>query len=90
MKAADSKMRAEKGGVSPYDLYARSKLLTNFRMRAALAPTSLRPMRDLERMSRRLPSLAGSMRITTSSLKPNQKVVAVALLLNSFRATRQA
>ena len=47
-------------------------------MRAAFAPTSLRPTRDFERTSMRLPAPAGAMRTTTSSLKPNQRVVATA------------
>lgn len=53
-------------------------------MRFALAPTSLRPTRDLERTSTRLPAPAGAMRITTSSLKPNQRVVATASILPAF------
>ncbi len=47
-------------------------------MRAAFAPTSLRPTRETERRSTRLPDPAAAMRTTTSSLKPNQNVVSVA------------
>ncbi len=48
------------------------------RIRRALVPTSLRPTRDTERTSTRVPPPAGVRRITTSSLKPNQNVVSVA------------
>ena len=47
-------------------------------MRAAFAPPSLRPRRDLERTSMRLPAPKGAMRTTMSSLNPNQRVVATA------------
>src|SRR5207244_11947036 len=48
-------------------------------MRAAFAPTSLFPTRDLERMSTTaLSAPRGVTRMTTSSLKPNHAVVAVA------------
>ncbi len=47
-------------------------------MRPALVPTSLPPTRDTERMSIRLPPACSRTRITTSSLKPNQRVVSVA------------
>ena len=47
-------------------------------MRRAFAPTSLRPTRDFERTSMRLPAPEGAMRTTMSSLKPNQRVVAIA------------
>ena len=48
-------------------------------MRAALAPMSLRPTREVERTSTTEPPFTpGRMRMATSSLKPNQKVSAVA------------
>jgi len=47
-------------------------------MRSALAPRSLRPTRETERVSTRLLSSAGVTRTTMSSLKPNQRVVSVA------------
>ena len=56
-------------------------------MRAAFAPTSLRPTRDFERTSMRLPAPAGVMRTTTSSLKPNQRVVWVASMRPCPRST---
>ena len=47
-------------------------------MRRALVPISLRPMRDTERTSTRVPAPQGVSRTTTSSLNPNQRVVSVA------------
>lgn len=47
-------------------------------MRFALAPRSLRPTRETERTSILLPVPAGVTRTTTSSVKPNHGVVAVA------------
>jgi hypothetical protein len=48
-------------------------------MRAALAPTSLRPIRNTERMSSQLPNgLPALIRMTISSVKPNQRVLSVA------------
>ena len=49
---------------------AAFRLATNSRMRFAFMPTSLLPMRDMERISSLLPLAAGVMRITISSLKP--------------------
>ena len=49
---------------------AALSLATNSRMRFAFMPTSLLPMRDIERMSSWLPPAAGVMRMTISSLKP--------------------
>ena len=46
-------------------------------MRRALAPRSLRPTRETDRMSTWLPPGAGVTRTTMSSLKPNHRVVAV-------------
>ena len=46
-------------------------------MRAAFVPTSLPPTRETERTSTRVPPPSGSSRTTTSSLNPNQLVVAV-------------
>src|SRR6185369_1272042 len=48
------------------------------RTRAAFAPISPPPTRDSDRTSTRLPFSCGCTRTTTSSLKPNQKVVSVA------------
>src|SRR5437667_12148854 len=57
-------------------------------MRAAFAPTSLRPTRDLERMSTTaLSAPRGVTRITTSSLNPNQCVVAVASIRPAAEST---
>ncbi len=50
----------------------------NVLIRLALVPTSLRPTRETERTSIRLPWPAAAMRMTMSSLNPNQKVVSVA------------
>ena len=47
-------------------------------MRRAFVPTSLLPTRETLRTSTRLPCPSGRMRTTTSSLKPNHPVVAVA------------
>ena len=49
---------------------AALRLATNSRMRFAFMPTSLEPIRDMERISSWLPPAAGVMRITISSLKP--------------------
>ena len=46
--------------------------------RAALVPTSLVPIRDAERISTCTPFSVSVKRMTTSSSKPNQRVVAVA------------
>jgi hypothetical protein len=48
------------------------------RMRRALTPRSLRPTREAERTSMRLPFGAGLTRTTISSVKPNQRVVSLA------------
>ena len=47
-------------------------------MRRALTPRSLRPTREAERTSMRLPFGAGVTRTTMSSVKPNQRVVSLA------------
>ena len=49
---------------------AALRLATNSRMRFAFMPTSLLPIRDIERISSWLPAAAGVTRITISSLKP--------------------
>jgi len=51
--------------------------------RLAFSPASPRPTRETERMSIRLPCPSGRTRITTSSLNPNQPVVAVPSILPS-------
>ena len=50
-------------------------------MRLAFVPTSLRPTRDTERTSTRVPLPHGITRTTTSSSNPNQRVVSVAFHL---------
>ena len=52
-------------------------------MRRALTPRSLRPTREAERTSMRLPFGAGLTRTTMSSVKPNQRVVSLASSLPS-------
>ena len=47
-------------------------------MRLALRPRSPAPVRAVERTSTRVPAPHGVSRITTSSVKPNQRVVSVA------------
>src|SRR5882757_9762114 len=47
-------------------------------MRAALTPRSLRPWRDAERTSMRLPESAAATRTTISSVKPIQKLCSLA------------
>ena len=47
-------------------------------MRAALTPRSLRPWRDAERTSMRLPESAAATRTTMSSVKPIQKLCSLA------------
>jgi len=47
-------------------------------MRAALTPRSLRPRRDAERTSMRLPESASATRTTMSSVKPIQKLCSLA------------
>src|ERR1700738_2484728 len=47
-------------------------------MRAALTPRSLRPWRDAERTSMRLPESASATRTTMSSVKPIQKLCTLA------------
>ena len=67
-------------------------------MRRALVPRSLLPMRDTERASIRLPCGAAVTRMTTSSLKPKNGVVAVSSLdyapadgpMNTMPASAQA
>ena len=47
-------------------------------MQAALTPRSLRPWRDAERTSMRLPESAAATRTTMSSVKPIQKLCSLA------------
>src|ERR1700730_2136774 len=47
-------------------------------IRAALTPRSLRPWREAERTSMRLPEPASATRTTTSSVKPIQKLCSLA------------
>src|SRR5467141_1965306 len=44
-------------------------------MRAALTPKSLRPKREDERRSMRLPDCAGAIRMAMSSVKPIQRLL---------------
>ena len=57
-------------------------------MRRALTPRSLRPTREAERTSMRLPFGAGLTRTTMSSVKPNQRVVSLASSRPSAGAAR--
>src|SRR5438105_2047321 len=50
-------------------------------MRCALVPRSLRPTRDFERTSRRLPASMALTRMAMSSLKPNHLVVSTASMV---------
>src|SRR2546427_12990245 len=67
---------------------ARASAARYVLMRAAFAPTSLRPTRDLERMSTTALSAPRRVtRITMSSLNPNQRVVAVASIRPDVEST---
>ena len=66
-------LRTEQPGQSDHFLYA-SITPRKCRIRSAFTPRSLRPTRDAERISTRLPPGASRTWITISSLNPNQNV----------------
>jgi len=61
----------------------------NRRMRAAFAPTSLRPTRETDRISMRLLPAKAVILITISSVNPNQKELSVGSIRPSQEGTRQ-